>query len=321
MKQVDYSIVIPVYNSHSSITMLVNRIAAVFDKTSLSFEVILVDDGSQNQEVWKNILILSAKFKWVIGIRFTRNFGQQSATICGIRYSQGQFVITMDDDLQHLPEEIPKLIEAQSHDVVIAQFGLKNHRLSKRILSRVKGYFDELILGKPRELHLTSFRLIRRPIVEAMKPLFDTPYPFLPAMFFYVTKDVVGVRVTHASRFDGKTGYTISKMVSMFSNLVINNSSLLLKVIGNVGLTISTLAFCASIYLVARKIIVGVSVVGWTSVIVSILFIGGLLLVSVGIIGEYLIRIIRGVDRHPNYIVRDSTANDIRMPRNGQDSV
>lgn len=302
----EYSIVIPVFNTENSLVEISERIKKVFfEQEDSTYELIFVDDFSQNNTTWNTLQQIVLRDSNVQAIRLMRNFGQQAATICGIQAAKGEYIITMDDDLQHSPEDIPALIKQRNHDIVIGQFSSKKHAWSKRILSKVKGYFDRLILDRPEHIQLSPFRLINRKTVEGMKNLFSTPYPFLPAMMLYVTKDIVGVEVTHSFRVEGETGYSFFKMLKLFSNLMINNSSFLLRLIGNLGLTISTGSFVLAVYLIYQKLMHPTTIIGWTSMIVTVLFIGGILLFSLGVIGEYLIRIIRGVDKWPNYIVRD----------------
>jgi len=310
MNSPEYSIIIPTYNTEKSLELLARRLKTVFETVvHAPYEIIFVDDCSSNPNTWITLTQLVKSQEHVQAIRMMRNFGQQAAIVCGMRSAKGAYVITMDDDLQHLPEDIPALIAKRDHDVVIGQFNKRNHSFSKILFSRTKGFFDKVVLGKPSHIQLSPYRLINRSTVEGMKHLFGTPYPFIPAMMFYVTKDIVGAEVNHASRHDGNTGYSFIKLIGLFSNLLINNSSFLLRVIGNVGLTISFLSFALGLYFIYHRIVHATKIVGWTSVIVTVLFTGGLLLFSIGVIGEYLIRIIRGVDKWPNYIIRDHLKN------------
>jgi glycosyltransferase involved in cell wall biosynthesis len=233
-----------------------------------------------------------------------RNFGQQSATLCGLHIASGDLIITMDDDFQHNPADIPKLITESSHDIVIAQFQHKKHSFFKRFTSSIKGWFDTLILGKPHGLQLSSFRLIRREVVQAMLSI-KTSYPFLPALMFYVTKDVVNVSLEHHPRQRGTSGYSFIQLLKLFSNLLVNNSSLLLQFIGGVGILSSIISLAAALYFIIQKVVYHTPVAGWTSVIVATLFLGGINLLSIGIIGEYLLRIIKGVEKKPAYLIRE----------------
>lgn len=306
MKPPQFSIVIPVFNSENALIELTKRIQIVFKaEIGEDFEIIFVDDGSSNYGTWRTLCHLAEKYSFVQALKLTRNFGQQSATICGMENARGAFVITMDDDLQHLPEDIPRLLEYRQHDVVLAKFLEKDHSLRKRTYSYIKAGFDRLILGKPREIQFSPFRLINRVTVDAMRHLFHVPYPFMPAMILCVTRDIVMAPVNHGKRFEGDTGYTFSKMIGLFSNLIINNSSILLSIIGILGIAMSLISFLLGSYFLYRKFAFSIDVIGWTSIFVAILFIGGILLFSVGIMGEYLIRIVRGIDRRPNYFIRD----------------
>lgn len=299
-----YSVVVPVYNSVQSLEKLCDRVEAVFSELGHSFEIVFVDDCSPNKATWPKLEELCGR-QYVRAIRFSRNFGQQPATICGLEKARGQWIITMDDDGQHAPEDFPLLIAQGDHDVVIGELQEKKHTFSKRVFSLIKGRFDRIILDKPKDLKLSAFRLIRRETVDGMLLLKGTPYPFIPAMMFYVTKDVVGVPVRHLERTEGTTGYTFRRMIKLFQNLLINNSSLLLRYIGNMGISIAILSFLLGSYFVYKKLFFNIETIGWTSVIVSLLFIGGLLLFSLGVLGEYLIRIINTVERRPIYLIRE----------------
>lgn len=303
-EKIKYSIVIPVYNSTRSLPELVLRINKVFaNLPKTDYEIIFVDDASENLSTWPILSSLEKKYLNITIIQFTRNYGQQSATLCGIEKANGDFFITMDDDLQHQPEDIPKLIKMQCHDVVIAQFARKNHSLLTKITSRLKGWFDYKLIGKPKNISMSPFRLLNRTVRDAILQI-KTPYPFLPALIFSVTQDVVGVEAEHAKEFDGKSNYNFWRRLKLFSNLLINNSSFLLQLIAFIGISISILSFLVAIYLIIKKLFFDISVVGWTSIITTVLFIGGLMLFSVGILGEYLVRIIDGVENKPTYSIR-----------------
>ncbi len=304
------SIVVPVFNTVKSLDELVLRVEETLKNVECikDYEFILVNDGSSNSTTWKQMKRLSSKKPNVISISLMRNFGQQAATMCGIREAKGDYILTMDDDLQHPPEEISKLLEMRDHDVVIGQFSNKKHSFQKRLFSRIKGYFDRIILGKPKGIQLSPFRLINRKTIDGILMLDSTPYPFLPAMMLYVTKDLVGVEVNHSPRKEGQTGYTFNKMIKMFSNLMISNSSFLLRLIGKIGIAIAVISLTYGAYLIYRRIFDTIDLIGWTSVMVAVLFIGGIILFSMGVIGEYLIRITEGIDKKPTYIIREKLA-------------
>ncbi len=306
MKVLDYSIVVPVYKTTTSLTHLSQQVQSLFgsDLSDKTFELIFVNDSPFSESTCQTLVEIASQSPQVKVINLTKNFGQQAAVLCGIAYSKGQYIITMDDDMQHDPLDIPKLIEKQSHDIVIASFRNKKHSLFKRVTSLIKGYFDCLILKKPKDVKLTSFRLFNRTVADNMLEI-KTPYPFIPALLFLVSNDVVNVQLPHYPRYEGESNYTLRKMLGLFSNLLINNSSVLLKYIGFLGLFISFASFIYAGLIVYQKIFLDIAFQGWSSIMVSILFFGGVIMFTLGVIGEYLIRIIHTSERRPNYFVRD----------------
>ncbi len=299
------SVVVPVYNS-PALETLTDGIDRVFSVLGGTYEIVFVDDGSPDSRTWEVLQRLSHEREHVHAVRLTRNFGQQAATLCGLREARGGIVITMDDDLQHDPGHIPLLLAQADHDVVIAQFQQKEHHFLRRIASAAKGWFDRIIIGTPAGLRLSSFRLLRRTVVDGVLAM-RTPHPFLPALLFHVTRDVVGVPVTHSTRAAGRSGYTLRKLLATFSNLVINNSSILLRAAAMTGIFFAGLSFALAAVVIYRKLVHGISVQGWASLFAATMLMGGLLLVGLGIIGEYLIRIVENVEEKPTYFVRQRT--------------
>jgi dolichol-phosphate mannosyltransferase/undecaprenyl-phosphate 4-deoxy-4-formamido-L-arabinose transferase len=299
------SIVIPVYKSSRTLIELSERTDRVFeDLEDTDYELLFVNDSPFWEETNKTLEILAREDPHVTAIQLTRNFGQQPATLCGIDHATGDYIVTMDDDLQHAPEDIPKLLDEASHDAVIASFRARKHPALKRITSKLKGYFDEIILDKPRSITLTAFRMIKAPIAKLMLKR-NTPYPFIPALLFEITNDLVNVEVDHYPRADGNSHYTFGKMVKLFSNLIVNNSSLLLRAMGYTGFVIAFIAFIYALVIVFRSLFMGIAVAGWASTFSAILFFGGMTLLTLGIVGEYLVRIVATTEQRPTYYVRE----------------
>lgn len=295
------SVVIPVYNS-GVLKELADGIDDVFGGLGTPHEIVFVDDGSPDARVWLTLVGMARERKHVRALQLSRNFGQQAATLCGLREARGDVVITMDDDLQHDPADIPLLL-AEEHEIVIAQFARKEHHLFRRMASSAKAMFDRVIIGTPRGLQLSSFRLLSRTVVDGVLSM-RTPHPFLPALMFHVSRDVAGVPATHSRRVVGRSGYTLRKLLSMFSNLIINNSSILLRVAAATGIFFAFVSFTLGAIVIYRKLAHGIKLQGWASLFAATVLMGGLLLVSVGIIGEYLIRIIENSEAKPTYFVR-----------------
>ena len=303
--KIDYSIVIPVYKSKESLKILAKKVDELF-KIKLSdkkYELIFVNDSPSDTETCDALKQILEEYNSIKVIEFTQNFGQQSALLCGIDFSVGEYIITMDDDLQHDPNDILELIKEQSHDIVVAKFKRKKHNFFKRITSSIKGYCDYIILGKPKSIQLTSYRLFNRVIADNMLKI-GTSYPFIPALLFSVSKDVVNVDVQHYERVEGKSNYTLKKMIQLFGNLLINNSSLLLKCIGYFGLLSASGSLAYSGYIIYKALFYDVAAQGWSSLMVAILFFGGMMMFTVGILGEYLVRIIHTSENRPHYFVR-----------------
>ncbi len=304
-EQITYSVIIPVYNSSSSLYELEERLNKVFaEKIRATYEVILIDDASPEKESWKAIHEISSRNREFYGIQLSRNFGKPGAVLCGFKYARGSYIILMDDDLQHLPEDIPLLIEQQSHDVVIGRFRHKQHGLFKRLTSAMKNWMDYKLLGKPKHIQNTAFKMVKKQVIDSILQ-FNVTYPYISALLFYATQDIVNVDVTHEKRKYGKTGYNLKRLLKQFSNFVFNNSSVLLRMVAVVGFLFFLTSFVLIVYFVIKKVFIGIGVPGWTSTIIILLLTSGLVMLSLGILGEYFIRIINGIEKRPAFIVRE----------------
>lgn len=301
------SIVIPVYNSLVT-AEIVDRLDAVFAARDERHEIIFVDDFSPDARVWPDLAGLAARHPHVRALQLTRNFGQHAATLCGLAEARGDLIATMDDDLEHRPEDLPRLLAKSDHDVVLAQLRLKQHTVVNRIGSRIKARFDSWILGKPRDIRFSSYRVLNRIVVDGMLSI-RTVRPFLPALILHVTKDLAGVDILHGARRSGRSSYTLAKRLRLFSDLLIHNSSLVLRLVGQVGALMAVFSFGVAAWVVYRKVAHGRALQGWTSLMAAELLTGGLLLVAVGVIGEYLIRIIESTDARPTYLIRRRTGD------------
>ena len=299
-----YSIIIPVYNSEESLYKLCESIELLFKKTPHSFfEIIFIHDNSSNPETIKHLKILSNKYTFLKVINFTKNFGQQAATYCGLQHSKGDYIITMDDDFQHNPEDIFKLLEKKQHDVVLGKFKARSDSKLVMITSKIKAYFDYLIINKPKNITASPYRLIKRNIVNSILKI-NTSSPSILALIFYVTQDVVNVNVSHHKAIGRNSNYNFNKRLKLFFNLLIFNSSFLLKVIGYIGSVTFILSFILGGYFIFKKTMFGVPL-GYTSIIVSILFIGGLNLLGISVLGEYFVRLLNNSEQKPPYVIRD----------------
>ena len=302
-----YSVVIPCYGTDKSIIELAKRIHLLFtDHIKENYEVIFIDDFSPNINTWTTLKDVKQMFPHNTSIiQLTRNFGKAGAVLCGFSKVKGDYVITLDDDLQQSPEDILKLTPyKEKNDVVIGYFKNKNHNFFKKSSSKIKRVFDYYLIGKPKHIHSTPFKLFKRKIVDEMVKI-KTPYPFIAALMFYVTKNIKMIEVSHNKRMDGKSNFSTLKRIKQFSNLLINNSSFLLRFVAFIGLLTAFFSFSYGTLIFTKQLFFnGSKVAGWTSIMVVTLILGGLILLSIGITGEYLIRIIKGVESRPPYIIR-----------------
>ncbi len=304
-EKVEYSIVIPVYNSISSLKPLSERINRVFrEEIKASCEIIFVDDASTNPETWPVLMDLCERDSNTKAVRLMRNFGQIPAMVCGICQASGEFVITMDDDLQHQPEDIPKLIARQDHDIVVAGFDKLRHGPLRRLTHRAKGWLDHTLMGKPRGIQMSSFILMNGKIVEGIRNLVN-PYPLFSFLLFSQTQDVVNVTVSHQQREEGKSGYTHYKRFHLFTNLIINHSPVLLSTVGLIGCFVFAGSSVWLIVALLRKWIWGIRITEMTLILSVFLAVSGLLFFSLGVIGKYLFRILQTVVKRPPYRIRE----------------
>ena len=297
-----YSVVIPVYNTTDILLELCDRIESTLQLLNEPYEIIFVDDCSPNPKTWKTLQEIVALKEKVTAAHLLRNFGQQAATMCGLSLARGEYIITMDDDLQHDPSNIPRLIEQKHHHIVIGNFLDKKHSFMKRFTSKLKERFDRIIFDKPKDIQLSAFRLLNRRVVDVMLQI-KTPNPYVSALMFFASKDVVGVSIDHNERQEGVSGYSFIQLIKLFSYLIINNSSLALKFIGQLGLI--SLGFSAVFILITlfKYFTYNNIIPGWTSVMLGLFFFGGIQLFSIGIIGEYLIRIIGYSEGKPSFVI------------------
>ena len=301
----EYSVVIPVYNSEASLAELCSRIRGVFERMGMTYEIVLVDDGSIDNS-WQVMKTQRKKNGDIKVIQLMRNFGQPNALMCGFHHVSGRYVITMDDDLQNPPEEIPKLIDEmkKGYDSVIGALEVKQDSAFKKTGSLLIRYLLTRIFDKPKEMKLSSFRIIKRTVTDEIKAL-NTPYPFITGMLLSITINIGNVTVKHEARKHGRSNYNFAKLIQLAFNLLINYTTLPLRILTMVGILISTLSFCMGLYFVIKKLMLNIAVPGWTSLIVLLSFFNGLLLIILSLIGEYLGRIIGEISNKRQFVIKE----------------
>ena len=303
-KQIFLSIVIPLYNSASILPELHRRLTSAMKSLGHSYEIIFVDDcGLDN--TWHVLQGLVETDAAVIGIQLMRNTGQGSATLCGLENVRGELILTMDDDLQHPPEEITRLLESMNDeiDVVIGVPTEKNHNWFRRIGSILINNLNSYFLKKDPHLRFTSFRLMKKNVVTALLE-HKTLYPVLGPMINSVTQRIVNKNVQHSKRIKGSTSYTFRKLASLFVSNLIGYSMLPLRFLAIIGFIGIILSLTFSIFLIVRFLTGGILVPGWTTIALLLLLISGFNFFAFAVIGEYVLRILQRVNHSPQYIVR-----------------
>lgn len=308
---VTYSVVIPVYNSEKILPELHRRLTEVMTSIDKTYEIIFVDDCGPGNS-WSAIKELASKDTHVVGIQLMRNSGQGSATMCGLSHSRGEFVVTMDDDLQHPPEELPMLIEHLSQDseldVVMGVEREKRHSLVRRLgslfINRINSYF----LDKPLDLRFTSFRVMRRSVVQGLLNQ-RTQYPALGPMISSITRRIKNVRVQHDARHSGKSAYTFGRILKQTMSNFIGYSMLPLRLLAVLGLVGIGFSFLFATVLLIRYFTAGISVPGWTTTVLLIAILSGFNFLAFSIIGEFVLRIHHAANQLPQYVTRTRTTD------------
>lgn len=306
MPETLYSIVVPVYKSKDSLRQLHDRIDKTFENINGDYELILVDDCSGDGS-WKVMKALREQNSRVKIASLSRNFGQHNAIMCGFSLARGEYIITMDDDLQNPPEEIPRLVDAirdSELDVVFGIPRIKRHSLIRNAGSRVFTCLISAAFANIPRVQLSSFRILRKTIVNHVIQT-GTANPHVGLLLLKVTQSIGTITVDHHERLSGKTTYSAVKLVRHFLHGVLYSGTLPLKAVAALGIICLFLCAALSAYYLVAFLVGIITVSGWTTLVLLILFFSGTIMFSMGIIGEYLLRILQELSRTPQYVIKD----------------
>jgi len=301
--RVEISVVIPVYNSETILVELANQINDALSE--YRYEVIFVNDGSVDSS-WEIVEEIAINRKSVTGICLSKNFGQDNAIMAGLRLSNSDSVVIMDDDLQHSPYDIVALLEEikNGFDVCYADYShFKKQSLLKNIGSAINSKQAEYFIGKPSKIYLSPFKIISRSVVDSIIS-YDGPYPYIDGLIFQTTGSIVQVKVKHNKRHQGHGSYSLKKSLAVFLNHTTGFSVTPLRMASFIGLLISILGFLAGVFYIIQYIYNDQIVVGWTTLVVLQLFIGGLIIMFLGLIGEYIGRAYLSINNKPQYVIK-----------------
>jgi len=303
------SIVIPVYRSAPILPKLVEAIAAEMQAEGLTgrFELILINDCSPDNS-WHVIRELAKANDFIKGITLRRNVGQHNAIMAGLHQVSGEYVVLMDDDLQHPPSAIADIVKAlaDGYDVCYTHYLNRQHAAWKKLGSWFNDRMATLLLGKPKGLYLSSFKGLRGEIVEEIIQ-YDGPYTYIDGLILDVTRSITTVDIEHQARFEGESNYTFGRLFSLWMKMATSFSVFPLRIATYAGFGLAALSLVMIFVVIGQKLLFPELPRGWASTIATILFIGGIQTLCIGLVGEYLGRTYLKLNRKRQFVVGSTT--------------
>ena len=297
------SVIIPVYNSETTIVVLVHTLLKVLHQYSL--EIILINDASKD----KSELVcesLAASDQRVKFISLRRNCGEHNTVMCGLNHCTGDYIAIIDDDLQNPPSEIIRLVNkavSGKYDVVYARYGVKQHSIFRNFCSYVNNVFAYHLLNKPAGLYLSSFKVFSKDILKEIIT-YKGPFPYIDALILRVTENIGSEEVLHESRKNGRSNYTLKKLFSLYLNVFINYSHRPLRLVTIIGFIISVISVIASVDVVYEKLFLKDVTPGWSFLAILSLFSIGLTFMVIGLLGEYIGKIMMSLNNTPQFTIK-----------------
>jgi len=301
------SIVVPVYKAENCLDELYRRLVLALETITPDFEIVLVEDCGGDRS-WEIIERLSAQDERVRGIQFSRNFGQHYGITAGLDYCNGDWAVVMDCDLQDRPEEIPRLYAKaqEGYDIVLARRGKRQDPLLKRCTSWLFYRLFSYLADIEYDAQTGNFRIMSRKVVKNFRRMREQ-LRFFGGLVQWMGFPCASIDVEHAERLEGNSTYTLAKLWKLASETIIAYSDKPLRLAIRFGFTMAFLAFCYGVYIFIRALFYGSPIEGWSSLIVSLYFIGGVIIAILGIMGIYLGKTFDESKKRPLYIVRRAT--------------
>lgn len=310
MKKISF--VIPCYRSAMTIGKVAEEVEESMAKLSdkYGYEIILVNDYPED-DTFEVIRKLAEEKDYITGINFARNFGQHAALMAGFRYCSGDVVVCLDDDGQTPADEVEKLLDKleDGFDVVYAKYSHKQHSTFRNFGSRVNELMTRVMLGKPKELYISSYFAAKKFVVEEMIK-YRNPYPYVIGLVLRTTKRIANVEVCHREREIGTSGYTLGKLFGLWFNGFTAFSIKPLRIATACGALCALAGFLYGLYTIMKKLINPIAPMGWSSTMAAIMFIGGTMMLMLGLIGEYIGRIYISLNDAPQYVIRETTGKE-----------
>jgi undecaprenyl-phosphate 4-deoxy-4-formamido-L-arabinose transferase len=304
------SFVIPCYRSENTLGSVIDEIdRTMATRIDYSHDIILVNDGSPDN-TWGAICneVSKATDGHILGINFAKNFGQHAALMAGLNRTTGDYVVCLDDDGQTPADEVFKLIDALENgaDVAYARYGHKQHNVFRNFGTFMNESMATVMLGKPKDLFVSSYFAARRFVVDEMVK-YESSYPYVIGLVLRTTKNIVNVDVNHRRREVGQSGYTFSKLLGLWINGFTAFSIKPLRIATFSGFSFAAIGFIYGIYTIIKKFVYPAVPVGFSALMSAVIFIGGMLMLMMGMIGEYVGRVYISQNKNPQYVIRETT--------------
>jgi glycosyltransferase involved in cell wall biosynthesis len=304
------SVVIPVYNGALTIGALVAALEIL--QIPGGHEIVLVNDGSDDDSFEVCRTLLAASRVPMTLVNLGRNFGEHNAVMAGLRRAQGAYVITMDDDLQNPPSDVLRLLEhAQrtGRDVIYTYYATKEHSWWRNLGSRFANWSADRLLDKPRGLYLSSFRCMSSFVVDQLLQ-YTGPFPYVDGLILQCTRSIDRLPVQHLVRAHGRSNYTMRRLVRVWLDIVVNFSVIPLRLATWLGFFMSAAGLLGTVWVIAEALL-RKTPRGWASLAVAVLFLSGVQLIVLGLIGEYLGRVYLTANGKPQWVAREVLCNDV----------
>lgn len=304
-----YSVVIPVYNSEAIVASTVERVIEVFGGAGLRFEIVLVNDGSHDRS-WSVISEIARTTPHVVALNLLKNYGQHHANLAGFLEATGDFVITMDDDLQNPPDQALLLIDRalEGYDVVFGEFERKQAPGLRRIGSKLISSINRRVFGQPEHLAVSNFRVLRRDVVDRICAS-RTAHPYITGQALLFSNNPGNVTVRHDKRAIGSSGYTLVRILRLVTTILFSYSSFPLRAAAVAGFGLAALSFLLGAFYFVHGLVQGSSVPGWTSLVVIMSVFNGFIIAMLSMLGEYVVSTLNAVSVQQSYHVIDRVSD------------
>ena len=304
-----YSIVIPVYNSRDVVGTTIDRVVEVFESAGLRYQVVLVNDGSRDGS-WEVIADRARRSPHVVALDLLRNYGQHHANLAGMREATGDFVITLDDDLQNPPDQALLLIDKamEGHDVVFGRFERKQARGYRRLGSRMISAVNRRVFDQPPGLAVSNFRVLRRDVVERICDS-RTAHPYVTGQALMYSQDPADVLVRHDPRAVGTSNYGLRRITSLVLTILFSYSVFPLRAAAALGFAVAGLSFLLGLFYLVRSFFVDTAVPGWTTIAVLLAVLNGVVIMLLSMLGEYVVRTLNAVSAVSTYHVSERVSS------------